>query len=51
MLFDHLLFDALVPGKTVAEDREHRSPTSAVFRPTGAETVLLFRIDKATGAW
>ena len=45
MLFDHLLFDALVPGKTLAEDKGHGSPTSADFRPTGDETVLLFRID------
>jgi hypothetical protein len=48
MPFNHLLFDALLPGKTLAEDRGHGGYTSARLDPGGDETVLLFRLDSET---
>jgi hypothetical protein len=45
MPFNHLLFEALLPGKTLAQDREHDGYTSAELKPGPGETVLLFRLD------
>jgi hypothetical protein len=43
MPFNHLLFGALQPGKTLAEDRENKGYTSAQLEAAAEETVLLFR--------
>jgi len=45
MPFNHLLFEALIPGKTTAEDRKNKGRTSAELRPAPDEAVLLFRLD------
>jgi hypothetical protein len=46
MPFNHLLFEALLPGKTLAEDRAHNGYTSAQLEANAGETVLLFRLDE-----
>jgi hypothetical protein len=46
MPFNHLLFEALLPGKTVAEDKDHGGYTSARLVQGEGETVLLFRLDE-----
>jgi hypothetical protein len=45
MPFDHLLFESLRPGKTLAEDRRSGCLTSADVERNGGETVLLFGLD------
>lgn len=46
MPFNHLLFEALEPAKTLAQDTEHGCYTSADLQPRSGETVLLFRRDR-----
>ena len=46
MPFNHLLFEALLPGKTLAEDREQNGYTSCELQAGAGETVLLFRLDE-----
>jgi hypothetical protein len=46
MPFNHLLFEALLPGKTLAEDRVQNGYTSAQLEAGAGETVLLFRLDE-----
>jgi hypothetical protein len=45
MPVDHLLFESLLPGKTLAEDRQNKCCTSADLKAAPNETVLLFRLD------
>jgi len=45
MPFNHLLFEALLPGKTLADDRKHGGTSSVRLEPAAGETVLLFRLD------
>jgi hypothetical protein len=47
MPFSHLLFEALLPGKSVAEDRKSGCRTSADLQRGPNETILLFRLDHA----
>ncbi len=46
MPIDHLLFEALVPARTKAEDKRHGGHTSTDIKPQAGETVLLFRLDE-----
>jgi hypothetical protein len=45
MPFNHLLFDSLKPGVTLAEDRGSGCYTSTDLRRDAEETVLLFGLD------
>jgi hypothetical protein len=48
MPFNHLLFEALQAGKTLAEDRKSGCRTTADLKRGAGETVLLFQIDGAS---
>jgi hypothetical protein len=48
MPFNHLLFESLLPGKTLAEDRKSGCRTSADLNRGPSETILLFRLDHAS---
>jgi hypothetical protein len=46
MPFSHLLFEALLPGQTLAEDKRRECQTSADLKRGPNETILLFRLDQ-----
>jgi len=46
MPFNHLLFESLLPGRTLAEDKEKGCRSSANLERGPGEAVLLFRLDQ-----